>query len=91
MLFILAADFVRVGGVWSREESAPPLPSEQSGTLIVIYCMLHHPNGVLMTHIENCEGWLSPGGHTSGGRTTDSSSQRPSVQSQVAVRFLQVL
>ena len=44
----------------------------------------------LQSDIENCEGWLSPGGHSSGGRALhDSLSQRPPVQSQVAAGFSQ--
>ena len=27
-----------------------------------------YTNRILTAHTENCEGWLSPGGHSSGGR-----------------------
>ena len=40
------------------------------------------PNGVLTEHtrrsdIENCEGWLSPGGHSSGGRALTAKVRGP--------------
>ena len=43
----------------------------------------------IQSDIENCEGWLSPGGHSSGGRALTVLSQRPLVQSQVAAGFSQ--
>ena len=35
------------------------------------------PSGILMAHMENCEGWLSPGGHSSGGRALTTKVRGP--------------